>query len=630
MLHFIRDRAQGWIAWFIVGLISIPFALWGVNSYVSGPTDTIVAEVNGEEITQTALLEAVQRYRDQMRQMMGEEFNPEMFDNAEIRYVVLDDLIDQQLIRSAADELGLRISDRQIAQFIQQTPAFQRDGTFDSEQYQMVLARAGFTPTSYEASLRDDLLGQQLIQSVEGSTLVSEVEVERLLKLENQQREIAFGVVKLEDFLDDTEVDEADVRGFFDANQSSFTSPEQISLDYLELSLDDISTQVEVSEEQLQQYYVDNKAQFVGPEQRRASHILIEDNEESEQILAEIQTKLEEGQTFEELAETYSVDVGSAASGGDLGAIQRDVMEPAFEEAVFALENVGDISEPVKTEFGYHIIQLTDIDQSSNVEFADVKEKVEQQYKRQQAERQFYDKAEELANLTYENPETLDIAAETLGLDIKTSGKFTRSGGSGIAENQEVVKAAFSDDVLNQELNSQVLELSDTRLVVVRKNSHVDATLLPFDSVAPAITEQLRYQRASDLAYIQGESRLQELKSGASATQVFPDTWQPATYYGRDSQDISAQILDQAFRLPNAESTQYAGFTADNGNYVVIAVSDVKQGSVEDVEPEMRDGLVSNLTRLNGRVEMAAFLNTLRSEADIEIYESRVTSSEEE
>jgi peptidyl-prolyl cis-trans isomerase D len=443
MLHFIRDRAQGWIAWFIVGLISIPFALWGVNSYVSGPTDTIVAEVNGEEITQTALLEAVQRYRDQMRQMMGEEFNPEMFDNAEIRYVVLDDLIDQQLIRSAADELGLRISDRQIAQFIQQTPAFQRDGTFDSEQYQMVLARAGFTPTSYEASLRDDLLGQQLIQSVEGSTLVSEVEVERLLKLENQQREIAFGVVKLEDFLDDTEVDEADVRGFFDANQSSFTSPEQISLDYLELSLDDISTQVEVSEEQLQQYYVDNKAQFVGPEQRRASHILIEDNEESEQILAEIQTKLEEGQTFEELAETYSIDVGSAASGGDLGAIQRDVMEPAFEEAVFALENVGDISEPVKTEFGYHIIQLTDIDQSSNVEFADVKEKVEQQYKRQQAERQFYDKAEELANLTYENPETLDIAAETLGLDIKTSEKFTRSGGSGIAENQEVVKAAF-------------------------------------------------------------------------------------------------------------------------------------------------------------------------------------------
>lgn len=630
MLHFIRDRAQGWIAWFIVGLISIPFALWGVNSYVTGPSDTVVAKVNGDEITRSELLQAVQRYREQMRQMMGEEFNPEMFDNAEIRYAVIDDLIEQRLIRSATDKLGQRISDRQIAQFIQQTPAFQRDGRFDSEQYQMVLARAGFTPAYYEATLRNDLLGQQLIQNVEGSTIVSQVEVERLLKLENQQREIAYGVVKLEDFLEQTEVEESDVRDFYNANQSSYTTPEQVSLDYLELSLETISSQIEASDEQLQQYFIDNKVQFVGPELRTASHILINDNDEAEQILAEIQTKLDEGESFAELAKTYSIDVGSAPSGGDLGPIQRDVMEPTFEAAVFALENVGDISEPVKTEFGYHIIQLTDIDQSSNVEFADVRDEVALQYRRQQAERQFYDKAEELANLTYENPETLDVAAETLSLEIKTSGTFTRSGGSGIAENKAVVQAAFSDDVLNQELNSQVIELSDTRLVVVRKNSHIAATLLPFDSVAPAISEQIRYQRASDLAYIQGESRLQELKAGTTGEEVFPEAWQAAAFYGRDSQQISAQILNQAFTLPNTSSTQYAGFTADNGNYVVVAVSDVKQGDIDNIEPEVRDGLVSNLNRLNGRAEMAAFINTLRSEAKITIYESRVTSSEDQ
>ncbi|THF68515.1 MAG: parvulin peptidyl-prolyl isomerase [Methylophaga nitratireducenticrescens] len=630
MLHFIRDRAQGWIAWFIVALISIPFALWGVNSYVTGPSDTVVAKVNGDEITRSELLQAVQRYREQMREMMGEEFNPELFDNAEIRYAVIDDLIEQRLIRSATDTLGQRVSDRQIAQFIQQTPAFQRDGRFDSEQYQMVLARAGFTPAYYEATLRNDLLGQQLIQNVEGSTIVSQVEVERLLKLENQQREIAYGVLKLQDFLDQTEVEESDVRDFYNANQSSYTTPEQVSLDYLELSLETITSQMEVSDEQLQQYFIDNKIQFVGPELRTASHILINDNDEAEQILAEIQAKLDEGESFAELAKTYSIDVGSAASGGDLGPIQRDVMEPTFEAAVFALENVGDISEPVKTEFGYHIIQLTDIDQSSNVEFADVKDEVALQYSRQQAERQFYDKAEELANLTYENPETLDVAAETLALEIKTSGAFTRSGGSGIAENNAVVQAAFSDDVLNQDLNSQVIELSDTRLVVVRKNSHIAATLLPFDSVAPAISEQIRYQRASDLAYIQGESRLQELKAGTPAEEVFPDSWQAAAFYGRDSQEISAQILNQAFTLPNTGSAQYAGFTADNGNYVVVAVSEVKQGDTDNIEPEVRDGLVSNLIRLNGRAEMAAFINALRSEAKITIYESRVTSTEDE
>ena len=158
----------------------------------------------------------------------------------------------------------------------------------------------------------------------------------------------------------------------------------------------------------------------------------------------------------------------------------------------------------------------------------------------------------------------------------------------------------------------------------------MDATLLPFDSVSPAITEQIRYQRASDLAYIQGEARLQELKSGAPANEVFVDNWQPAAFYSRDSQNISAQILNQAFTLPNAESTQYAGFTADNGNYVVVAVSDVQQGAIDDIEPEVRDGLVSNLTRLNGSAEMAAFLSALRSEAKIKIYESRVTSADEE
>ncbi|WP_417550402.1 SurA N-terminal domain-containing protein [Methylophaga sp.] len=630
MLHFIRDRAQGWIAWFIVGLICIPFALWGVNSYVTGPSDTVVATVNGDDITSTQLTQAVQRYREQMRQMMGDEFNPEMFDNAEIRLAVIDDLIEQQLIRSATDELGQRISDRQIAQFIQQTPAFQQDGKFNSEQYQMVLARAGFSPASYEATLRNDLLGQQLIQNIEGSTLVSQVEIERLLKLENQQREIAYGVVKLEDFLSEIELDETDVRDFYNANESSFTSPEQVSLDYLELSLDAVSSQIEANEEQLQQYFIDNKTQFVGPEQRTASHILIEDNDDAEKTIAEIQTKLDEGESFAELAKTYSIDVGSAASGGDLGPIQRDVMEATFEEAVFALENVGDISEPIKTEFGYHIIQLTDVDQSTNVEFADVKDEVALQYQRQQAEKQFYDKAEELANLTYENPETLDVAAETLALEIQSTGSFTRNGGSGIAENKTVVEAAFSDDVLNQELNSQVIELSDTKLVVVRKKSHVAATLLPFDSVAPAITEQIRYQRASDLAFIQGESRLQELKSGTPAIEVFPDTWKEAAFYGRDSQDISAQILNQAFTLPNASAAQYAGFTAENGNYIVVAVSDVKQGSTDQIDPEVRDGLVSNLTRLNGRAEMAAFVSSLRSEAKIKIYESRITSTEEE
>lgn len=629
MLHFIRDRAQGWLSWFIVGLISIPFALWGVNSYVSGPGDTIVATVNGEEITQTTMQQAVQRYREQMREMMGDEFDPEMFDSKVIRYAVVNDLIDQQLIRSTTDRLGQRISDRQVASFIQQTPAFQRDGKFNSEQYQMVLARAGFSPASYEATLRNDLLSQQLLQNIENSSVISEREVERLLKLENQQREIAYGVIKLEDFLDEIEVEESDIRDFYDANQASYTTPEQVSVDYLELSLETVSAQVDVTDEQLQQYFIDNKAQFVAPEQRSASHILIEDNSQAESLLSEIQQKLDEGVEFAELAKNYSTDVGSAANGGELGVIQRGVMDPAFEEAVFALEEVGQVSEPVKTEFGYHFIQLTDVEQAAAVEFADVKDKVALQYRQQQAERQFYNQAEELANLTYENPETLDVAADSLGLKVKTSELFTQSGGRGIAENNAVVAAAFSDEVLNQELNSQVIELSDTHLLVVRKHEYVAAALLPFDSVSPAIREQIRYQRASDLAYIQGEAKLQEMKAGASGAEVFSDNWYDAAFYGRDSQEVSAQILNQAFALPSAKTTQYAGFTAENGNYVLVAVSDVKEGDSENISAELRASLAANMSRLNSTAEAGAFLSALRNEAKIKIYDSRINSSEE-
>lgn len=629
MLHFIRDRAQGWLAWFIVGLISIPFALWGVNSYVSGPGDTIVATVNGEDITQTTMQQAVQRYREQMREMMGDEFDPELFDSTVIRHAVINDLIDQQLIRSTTDRLGQRISDRQVASFIQQTPAFQRDGRFNSEQYQMVLARAGFSPASYEATLRNDLLSQQLLQNIESGSVISEREVERLLKLENQQREIAYGVIKLEDFLSEIEVEESDIHDFYDANQASFTTPEQVSIDYLELSLDAVSAQIDVSEEQLEQYFVDNKVQFVGPEQRSASHILIEDNSQAEDLLSEIQLKIDEGVEFAELAKTYSTDVGSAANGGDLGIIQRGVMDPAFEEAAFALTEIGQVSEPVKTEFGYHFIQLTDIDQAATVEFADIKDKVAQQYRQQQAERQFYNRAEELANLTYENPETLDVAADSLGLEVKTSDLFTQSGGKGIAENSAVVTAAFSDDVLNQELNSQVIELSDTHLLVVRKHEHVAPALLPFESVSPAIREQIRYQRASDLAYIQGEAKLQEMKAGGSGAEVFSGNWYEAAFYGRDSQEVSAQILNQAFALPNTQATQYAGFTAETGNYVVVAVSDVRDGDSDNIGSELRASLAANLNRLNSTAEAGAFLSALRNEAKIKIYDSRISSSEE-
>lgn len=631
MLHYIREKAQGWVAWLIVGLISIPFALWGLDSYLTGENDVVIATVNGDEINQTDLQQALKQYRDQMRNNLGDDFDPRMFQGSAIRLAIVDDLIEQRLILNAAKELGQRVPDGQIAQFIRSTEAFQADGQFNMEQYQMVLGRAGFTPSLYEAQLRNDLLTQQLTQYIARSALASDHEIQRLLRLENQQREIGYGVLSINRYLEEVAVDTDAAREYYQANQSAYTAPEQVSVSYLRLSADNLAAAIEVDDSELKAFYADNREQFVGPEQRRASHILIEgDDAEAKAKIDDLAQQLKDGADFAELAKIHSQDPGSSEAGGDLGFFQRDVMDPAFEEAVFSLE-VGDISEPVQTEFGYHLIKLTEIDSPDGSDFADARDAIEQQYRRQQARQQFFDMADQLANLTYENPESLDIAAEALSLPIEKTGLFTRDGGSeSISANPKVVEAAFSDDVLNQDLNSPTIDLSETDLVVIRKDQYIPAKTLSYDSVGPAIEQQLRYEAAVDKAIKDGEAKIAEINNGKAVDSVFDESqWQVPKFYGRDSDEISEQVLQHAFAMPRSQQQTVSGFTADNGNYIVVVLSAVKDGADDEATDEQKQALSENIIRLNANSEIEAFIASLRESADIEIFEDRISRTPE-
>ena len=623
MLQFIRDQAQGWVAWFIVGLISIPFALWGVNSYLTGPSDVVVATVNGEPIKQAEFQQSFKQYRDRMREMMGERFDPAMFEGLAVKQSVLDGLIDQKLLFTASNKLGQRISDRDINGLIQSTPAFQSEGGFDPERYRMMLARVGLTPVAYEAQLRTDLLAQELTNNIQKSTLVTENSIDNVLRLEKQTRDIAYGVVAAQAQLEQVEVTEQEIRDFYDANKINYMAPERIAVDYIELSVVELAKVVEVDETSLQQFYVDNQDQFVGPEQRRASHILIEgDEKEALELLATIKQRLDDGEDFAVLAKEFSSDTGSAAEGGDLGFFQRGVMDPAFEEVVFSISTIGDVSEPVKTEFGYHLIELTAIKVAEGQSYADAREEIENVYRNQQAEELFYEQAELLADLSYENPDNLDVTAEELSLTIKTTDAFTRSGGTGIAANKKVIDIAFSEDVLNNELNSTVIELTKSHLLVLHKNNYIAASQLPFDSISPAIKEQLRFERARDMARQKGEAIMVQLKSGGSAETLFEEnSWHEAQLYSRTSSEVSNQVLQQAFSLskPSGEA-QFTGFTASNGNYIVVKVTAVHDGNPSDASEEDRDGLKSYLARSNGASELQAFIDSLEYDADIEIY----------
>lgn len=623
MLHFIRERAQGWVAWFIVGLITIPFALWGVNSYMTGPTDIVVASVNGEPIKQAEFQRSLQQYRDRMREMMGDSFDPSLFDNQSTKQNILNGLIEQKLLYSANQALGQRVSDNDINRAVQQTSAFQVDGRFNSERYKMLLARAGFSPTTYEAQLRIDLLGKELGNNIQRTAIVTKHDVDSLLSLEKQKRELAYGVIEAGPLADEIVISDDDATAIYNNNKNQYTTPEQLSVDYIELSVASLAKTIDIDEAVLKQFYDDNMSQFMSPEQRQASHILVEgDAEQALKILAAAEHRLSQGEDFSKVAKELSQDIASASSGGDLGLLQRGVMDnEVFDSALFGLAQVGDVSAIVKTEFGHHLIKLTGIQVSEGQGFADVKLDIAISYRRQEAEQLFFDQAERLAELSYENPDSLDLAADELALKIHTSALFTREGGEGIAADKNIVNVAFNDEVLVEGLNSAVIALSDTHLVVIHKKEHVLTSQLPFEDVSTDIKSILKYQRAEDKAIELGLAVLEKLQSGVDATALFSQgQWHEATVMERSETALDRDIIDQAYAMEKPSDTaEYHGFTTSQGNYVVVKLMAVIEGDIAQATEQDRAGLFSYLTKHDGDSELNAFLESLKAEADIDI-----------
>ena len=622
MLHFIRERAQGWVAWFIVGLITIPFALWGVNSYITGPSDIVVASVNGEPIKQAEFQRSLKQYRERMREMMGDDFEPSLFDNEMTKQNVLNGLIEQKLLFSTNKSLGQYVSDGYINMAIQQTKAFQVEGKFDTERYKMLLARAGFSPTSYENQLRTDLMIKELGNSIKKTATTTKYDVDNLLRIEKQKREIAYGVIDASPIAASIVISEEEAEAFYKKQKSQYTTPERVSIDYIELSVEGLASTLDVSETVMEQFYTDNKGQFMSPEQRQASHILIEgDSKEAIKILTAVEYRLSQGEDFSSVAKELSQDPGSAQEGGDLGSFQRGIMEPAFENAVFSLDNVNDVSSIIKTDSGHHLVKLTGIVNSVGKDFSAVRKEIENNIRGQEAEQLFFEQAEKLAELSYENPDSLVLASEELALKIKTSKLFTREGGEGITADKNVVNIAFTDEVLLEGLNSTVIELTDSHMVVLHRNEHVLSGQLPFDVVSDDIKLKLKAQSAKNKATEVGEKLLEKVEDGTDVKSLFSKyEWHETLLIERSENTIDREILDEVYGMekPN-ENSIYHGFTDRNGNYVLIRLTAVIEGGLDDASKEDRDGLSSYLVQHYGDSELRAFIESLKAESDIEI-----------
>jgi peptidyl-prolyl cis-trans isomerase D len=626
MLQAIREKAQGWIAWAIVILITIPFALWGIQEYLGAGSETTVAQVDGQQITEQALVDQTRQTRDKLRANLGASYRADLFSEDMLRAQTLDRMINERLLEKTIADWGMRASDQMVVNAIRDERSFQKAGKFSHELYRTVLSNNAMTEASFEASVRHSLTLQQLQAGVAYSAFATNSQVAQLQRLRDQKRTLSYAVIPVAGPLATIKPDDKAVEDYYQAHARQYQLPERVKLDYLLLDVDTLAKQVKADKATVKAWYADHKDEFVAPEERRVRHILIATAGDAAAALAKAQAlraKLVAGTDFAELAKTESADPVSAAQGGDLGWISRGMMVKPFEKAAFALAK-GKLSEPVKSKFGYHLIQVEDIRGGGPGHFDQLVDKVTAAYRKAEADRVFYDRSERLAELAYENPDNLEQAAETLGLTVQHSGWLDRNGGAGVLASPKVTAAAFSDDVLQQGNNSELLELAPEKVLVLRVVDHQASRIQDLDEVHDKVVQAVRLAQASEAVRKTGEDALASLKSGTSLQAMAKQKgWQyhASAEIGREEKQVPAAVRERTFALPHPapDATQVGGVALAGGDYALLALTAVTNGKAAELDDAQRKMMADRLAAVAGRTDMDSLVKALRAKADVEI-----------
>ncbi len=614
MLQNIRDNSQGWIAKTIIGIIVVLLALTGFEAiFNSSGNARNAAEVNGEEISLDELNQAVNMQRRQLMQQLGSDFDASLFDDKLMRDSALGALIDRTLLLQGARDADFAFSQAALDQLILQTPEFAVDGVFNAARFDQVIQQMGYTRMQFRQLLEQEMLIGQLRAGISGSGFVTDQQIERFAQLERQTRDFASITVAADSSA--VQVSDEEARQYYEANTERFRSPEQVVLEYVELNKEAYFDEVDASEEELQELY----RQQIGnlAEQRRAAHILIEvdgtSDAEAKAQLEEIAAQLAAGGDFATLAKEHSDDPGSANEGGDLGYAGPGVYDPAFEDALYALKE-GQVSTPVRSEFGWHLIKLLGVQSPEVPSFESMKPELERELKAQQVEQRFVEVTKELENLAFESAD-LEQPAQELGLTVKTTEPFGREGGEGIAANRQVIQAAFSDEVLMDRANSSVIELDPDTVVAVRIKQHLEPEVQAFEAVRDGIFEQLQHSKAAEQARSEGEKLLATLREGGEVE----GQWQSVEAATRGQDGVAPAVLQTVFRMPKpeGENSTFSGVTLASGDYVVIRLNGVSEPDGE-LSAEEKQNYRRFLASRSGQQDFAAYREKQHAEAKIE------------
>ena len=615
MLEKIRDGSQGVIAKGILVLVILSFAFAGVSSYLGSTTDVPAAEVNGDKITKAELEQAYQSERSRMEQQLGEMFAALSADEKylqSIKQSVLERLVADKLIDQAAKAMGLRVSDEQIVAAMRAEPAFQTDGKFDNDRYQAILRQLGYQPQTFRDMMRVDMTRRQLTAALVGTEFVLPGEAKQLAELQGQTRDVRYVIVDSAPFLATAVVTDEQVKNYYDANQGQFMSPEMVSLEYVELNAADFAKNNPVSDEEAQTYYEEHKAQYVSNEKRLAAHILVmpgNDEAAAKAKAEDLAKQLDSGADFADLAKANSDDTLSAEQGGKLDWFEPGVMDPAFDAALFAL-NKGQHSAVVKTDFGFHIIKLLDVQSGATVPFADVKAKIVAQLQDKKAVDQFYSLQSKLADTSYEVPDTLSETAKAVGVDVKTTALFSRDNAPAELNKPDLVKAAFSETVMLKGLNSEVIELEPNHVVVIRVKEHHDAGTLALAEVKANITERLKQDQANEAARAKAQELMAQVKAGATDLGLVSKA-----KLGRGAQDVDAAIVGKAFQMPTPSTTPVVDTVGLANGYAVVALD--KVNAAEGVSDELVNALNQRLNAQYREADYRGLIDSLKANAKV-------------
>ena len=618
MLEVIRAHSKGWMAKLILTLITVPFALFGIDAYLKDAgAGASVAKVDGATISVQEYRNAMQSLRDRLQKENPKDIGA--LDSPEVKQSVLDRLINTRLLNAEVVHSNFKVTNEQLAQFITSLPEFQQGGKFSQEVYDKLLSQNQMTPSQFENKMRGELLLQQARDGIPSLAFTAPAVENAILNVEHQQREVSVAEIKTADFISQVKVDPSEVQAYYDKHKDKFKVPEQVKLEFVMMSANTLIPKMQTTEDEAKKFYNENAAKFQGNEQRHASHILIgvsatatpeakaEAKKKAEQVLAEVKKSPAK---FAELAKKYSQDPGSAEKGGDLGTFARGSMVKPFEEAVFSMKP-GDISGLVQSDFGYHIIKLTEI-VGQGQGFEALKPQIRAELMYQKALAKFSEQAETFSAMVYEQSTSLQPAADAYGIPVQKTEWLSYADGAKFFKSDKLMTLVFTNEVLKDKRNTEAVEVSNNTLVSARVVDYKPSAPRSFDEVKGGIEDLLKIEKATKLAIDKGTSSLAALKDGKSAAGL--DWIAPVTVDRKNAQGLTDLTMSNVFKIDTTKLPAYAGVSDSKKGYLLIKVTAVQNKLADD---EAKKAALLDLRTAMATEYSSAYIGALKANKKI-------------